>query len=206
MTLNGCIASNPTPAPALPVGGVAIRSHSAATCIDLSLLSQLTALGPLLCLYPPAPRRLTTPLQEDLPWPAQPELQGLLGAQQLRLDVRVESWGVSEWLWFAADRVRFGIALLPDSDYYAWDVLLDRLATEGTQVERRASDLHRVGYEWCASIKRFEAMALDGSELLALRRVPRISGLGRALAQQVATRRGARLDAELFGAASGGAR
>lgn len=83
--------------------------------LDAGTLASLAALGPLLCLY----RAIETHV-----------LTGLSHAAAIVPSVRIDSDGPSEALLFleANGRPCWQLYVLPDSDYFAWDMLLARLS------------------------------------------------------------------------------
>lgn len=163
---------------------------------------QLCALGPVLCLYPSDGGAGAVGLPPGAPWPWQRELLGVLAADGVAAAAGVDSDGPQEWLWFldAGRRPQFGLHLLPDSDYLAWERLLDDLPLTQRYEHRPLGGCsglldrrRRTGHGWWAAIRRFRLGYPGAVPVLALEPVSRLSPAGCVLLQRIAQQRGARL-------------
>lgn len=172
----------------------------------LALCQGLCGLGPVLCLYDDAAQVASVRLAPGAPLPWQRELVGLLGARRLQPVASLDNEGPQEGLWFldADGRPRFGLCLLPDSDYLAWERFLATLpvwpAVGGAGAgwcERLFARLQRrlqAGPDWYAGLRRFRLGAAAGLPVLALEPVPTLSPASRLRARDLAGRSHARLD------------
>ena len=184
-----------------------LRPSDCAARLD-GLINDLQRLGPVLCLYPggrSAADAIQMPAQA--PWPMQRELAALLSAVGLRAELDIGSDGPNERTWFLdqAGRPCFGLWLLPDTDYLAWDALLADHSTE-----RRALDCatgwcerlrHRwhgwraAGSRWCGGVRRFCIINRhDGRAMLGLVPVPNLSPLGQRCANRIAVAHALHID------------
>lgn len=170
------------------------RPRGARECERLApLFLDLCALGPVLCLYPPAAPVAADALRTDAPWPAQPELVGLVTAREMRLECRIDNHGPHEGLWFGTPPLApvFAIFLLPDSDYLAWERLLGLALESAWQPISVATPAHARGFGWTAGIRRFRLIPVAQTSVLAFEPVRRISSFGLQLVEHVLRDRGA---------------
>ena len=174
---------------------IATTTNAVARLIDC-----LQSLGPVLCLYRHDPRCLPAQWTTAQPWPAHPELGALVTATRVQVQVEIDSWGVHEWLWFGQQQLNFGIALLPDSDYYAWSRLVDAISGPSVSAPPRSEPRcrQRAGYNWLAKIRRFEHLQLDGVGVCCFHRAARLSAIGRSVALREIGRRGSIMDPAEF--------
>ncbi|NII12047.1 hypothetical protein [Oleiagrimonas sp. C23AA] len=112
-----------------PSGAVSTRAEGAR---HAALLADLPSLGVVLCQsraradHQDLARWIAA--EPGMPWPDHPWLRGVWQASEVSVQARVGPDGVREWLDFADEtaRVWLRVWLLPDSDYCAWDALLER--------------------------------------------------------------------------------
>jgi hypothetical protein len=177
----------------------ASAEHVAATFDVAPLLERLPRLGPVLCLYPAkrcAGQDLRRPA--DAPWPLQHELTALLAAAGTRAEFELSSEGLNERIWFLdpSGRPQFGLWLLPDTDYLAWDALIAKLVDERRDITLGPGWCERLrarwqwrlanGCAWCAGAHRFGMACIDGRAALALLPVARLSALGSERMERIA--------------------
>ncbi len=175
-----------------------------------SLIDGLQRLGPVLCMYParfPGVDDIRPPT--TAPWPLQRELAAMLAATRTRAEVELGSDGPNERIWFLdhGNRPCFGLWLLPDTDYLAWDGLFAEC------VERRALDAgtgwcERLrarwlwwlggGCPWCGGVRRFQLSHCDGRATLALLPVARLSALGSERTARIAAAHALHIDPTEF--------
>lgn len=155
-------------------------------CLGVPGPQQLAALGTVLCLFRPHQRN---------------ELAGW--AQAVRVEARtgMDSDGLRESLVFfdAQGRCCWRLYLLPDSDFLAWDRLLDCLRCReeveassgvGERLWRRLAGRLR-GEQWQARIVRLRAIPATASRPILLARETTVSPLGAGTAQRIARAEGA---------------
>lgn len=147
---------------------------------------QLAALGTVLCLYRPQHGS---------------ELSGWARAVRVESRADVDSDGLRESLAFfdAEDRCCWRLYLLPDSDFLAWDRMLDSLPSGsenesatgvGERLWRRLSG-RLLGGQWQACVMSLHVLpAQSMAPVLAASLVP-LSPLGIATAQRIAQAEGA---------------
>ncbi|HBK54799.1 MAG TPA: hypothetical protein DDZ76_00715 [Xanthomonadales bacterium] len=182
-------------------------------CVEriADLVDDLQRLGPVLCLYPSG--RLIAdrvPLPVHAPWPMQRELTALLVAAGLRVERDISSDGPNERIWFLdpAGRPSFGLWLLPDTDYLAWDALLAEHSTEQRTFDNTTGWCERMrqrwhgwlagGSRWCGGVRRFRISRHDGRLMLGLLPVPNLSPLGCACATRIASAHALHIDPPEF--------
>lgn len=92
--------------------------------------------------------------------------------------------GPREWIECLDDdnRCRARLHLLPDTDYLAWDGMLDRAALCSTPISIPVSPTHR---PVAAQLLRFHLRPLAGLELLGSEGVARVSPLSRQLVEEI---------------------
>lgn len=174
-----------------------------ATPLDWPRLCQsLAALGAVLCLYAGERSPQQGVLRGNAPLPWQRELLGLLSAERLEPVVSLDSDGPLEGLWFldGTGRPGFGLCLLPDSDFLAWERLLAGLPAcrnaVGGWCERLLTRLARRwrGDDWRAGLRRFRFGVVAGLPVLALEPVAQVSPASAHAAHRLAQHSRVRLD------------
>ena len=158
------------------------------------LVPALVALGPVLhvdCL----PAGGSVHLVERAPWPARSELVGLACARRVAASVALDSDGPRECLHFLDDAGTpvTSIWLLPDSDFLAWERLIDSLPGVSASDIDWWQRLPREGARGSARVRQFQRLHLAGCELIDAVVPTRLSGIGRERARQIAEAAGARL-------------
>jgi len=114
-----------------------------------------------------------------------PELATLLATTQLILSSQIGADGPREWIdaFDAQGQLCASLHLLPDTDYLAWDALLADgycLPSAWLRGERRRR------HSGHAEILQFQVRRMGGLHLLESTPAGRLSGLGRAIACDVA--------------------
>lgn len=145
----------------------------------------LAALGPVLCLYRASDTHV---------------LRGLAWARAVQPRVQVDSDGPCEGLTFvdSTGRPCWQLYVLPDSDYWAWDALLTRLATSGI-VPCEAAESRSP----CEGLRRAALSPRWRACILQLHAVPAARAVGRVAAADVAVSIPGRHAAELLARRAG---
>lgn len=133
-------------------------------------------------------------LPDNAPWPARPELVGLACATRVVASAQLDSDGPGECLHFldAHGAPLASLWLLPDSDFLAWETLVERLPA--MQVPGLAWQCGRChASRGRARVRRFERIRVVGGQLLDAAAPERLSAIGQARARQLAQSAGASL-------------
>ncbi len=179
--------------PMLPVGVAAPEPARADGCDWQILAVALALLGPVLHVDA-RPAGESVHLPDSAPWPARPELVGLACAVRVVASVRLDSDGPSECLHFldASGASIASLWLLPDSDFLAWETLVERLpAMQMPGLAWQCGQCHAPRGR--ARVRRFERIRVVGGELLDAAAPERLSSIGQARARQLAQAAGASL-------------
>lgn len=152
------------------------------------MASALAALGPVLhvdCGLAALARTLAPAAQA--PWPARAELAGLSGASSVCACVTVDNEGPRESLHFfdQSGAVLAAVWLLPDSDFLAWERLIEALPAASAQPPARTR-WRRGALHGSARVCCLEHVRLAAVELLDMRAPARLSALGLGWARQIA--------------------
>jgi len=161
------------------------------------LAHSLHTLGPVLAATPEAPLWPDSGPSDEAPWPLDPRLLGLLCAARVQAELDVDSDGLCEVLWLMdrSGRATWAIALLPDSDYAAWDRLLAWLPQRSACRAPSAFDCGaradaRAGPYWRAEALKFFLNPRGTRSLLGLEPTASLSATGSHHARAVARRFG----------------
>lgn len=164
----------------------------------------LPELGAVLAVFPDRPTWPGAAPSADAPWPRQRRLLGLVCAARARLVVELECQGPIELLCFDdwMGRPGFALGLLPDSNHFAWDELLQGLphtvanlpaSAFDCAAQRRGDRLWPSTQDWQARALRFMvSRARDGTQLCS-ETPASLSAPGHAHAVGMARRVAARL-------------
>lgn len=172
-------------------------------CWD-QLIERLPDLGSVLGLFPAVDGWPNNAPPAQAPWPLQRRLLGLVGAARARLTVELECNGPIELLWFddQLGRPGFALGLLPDSNHFTWDALLQQLPHTRANVspgafdctaQRHADRLWRPRQGWQASALRFTTCRDHNGTQLGCEPVAALSAPGHTHAAVLARRVEARL-------------
>lgn len=162
----------------LPVDGRGQRLAAA------RLVNALPALGSVLyvpmCVAATAPAALPRGLLVEVM-----QLAPLLQTRALLAGCAITIEGPREWLdcLDREGRCRARLHLLPDTDYLAWDRLLNQ--AQPVRPGKPSRWLRRPRPAW-ATVLRFHTRRLAGLSVLGAAACPRLSALGRQLAEQIA--------------------
>lgn len=135
------------------------------------------------------------PSSTSAPWPACVELLGLVRARRVVASVLVDSHGPREALHFlgTGNCRHASIWLLPDSDFLAWERLLERLPDAPAADVAWWQELPHHVSRGCARVRRFTCGRLAGRVLVDIAPASRLSRIGLERARQIAAMAGARL-------------
>lgn len=196
-------ATAPLPGPCSAPRTTATSSKSLRGCWN-RLTSILPELGAVLAVFPGQPTWPGSAPPAEAPWPRQSRLLGLVCAARARLVVELECQGPIELLWFddQCGRPGFALGLLPDSNHFAWDTLLQELPHRVANLspgafdcaaQRAADRVWRSTQDWQAGALRF-MICRDGlGTQLGCATVASLSEPGHAHAAAMARRVAARL-------------
>lgn len=187
----GRMKDAPWPMPPAPVA--APEPLSADSCDWQMLAPALAMLGPVLHVDV-RPAGASVHLPDQAPWPTRPELVGLACAMRVVASAQLDSDGPGECLHFldVHDAPLASLWLLPDSDFLAWETLVERLHT--VQMPGLAWQCGRChASRGRARVRRFERIRVVGGELLDAAVPERLSAIGQTRARQLAQAAGASL-------------
>lgn len=161
----------------------------------LHLAPALQSLGPVLHVNGQGSGVVPEP-NPAAPWPAHTELLGMVCARRLVASVLVDSHGPRESLHFlgAGGWPLASIWLLPDSDFLAWECLLEHLPDTPTADVAWWQELPHHAPRGCARVRRFSSTRLGDHALIDAAPAAHLSHIGRERARQIAAVAGARLD------------
>lgn len=161
----------------------------------LHLAPALQTLGPVLHVNGQGSGVVPEP-NPAAPWPAHTELLGMVCARRLVASVLVDSHGPRESLHFlgAGGWPLASIWLLPDSDFLAWERLLEHLPDTPTADVAWWQELPHHAPRGCARVRRFSSTRLGDHALIDAAPAAHLSHIGRERARQIAAVAGARLD------------
>ena len=179
--------------PLAPADRQALEVAQIQGCDWQMLAPALAMLGPVLHVDA-RPAGAPVHLPDNAPWPARPELVGLACAARVVASVRLDSDGPGECLHFL-DPSGASIAsvwLLPDSDFLAWETLVERLpAMQIPGLAWQCGQCHATRGR--ARVRRLERVGVVGGQLLDAAAPERLSAIGQARACQLAQAAGASL-------------
>src|SRR5690554_2291128 len=160
----------------------------------LHLAPALQTLGPVLHVNGQGSGVVPEP-NPAAPWPAHTELLGMVCARRLVASVLVDSHGPRESLHFlgAGGWPLASIWLLPDSDFLAWERLLEHLPDTPTADVAWWQELPHHAPRGCARVRRFSSTRLGDHALIDAAPAAHLSHIGRERARQIAAVAGARL-------------